>query len=185
VFRPGVESQYDQKWRKLKMRTVITRTFFIFLVMLCVSCTKKNPTSSSSEENDLITTITQSLTDITINDIVRFECVTTTNSLNHFHWMFLQGNTVYEEGIVATASGTNRFDQGEWVRWNPPQSGTWIIEVLAYSDQADHPTEGGAGGYTVFYEYQGYGRTIHCFRHSEKGTLWDEESLAIEVSDAQ
>lgn len=167
------------------MKKVITGTFFIFLVMLFVSCDKKNSTSPSSEENDLITTITINITDITINDIVRFECVTTTNSLNHFHWMFLQGNTVYDEGIVATASGTNGFDQGEWIRWNPPQSGTWTIEVVAYSDEADHSTEGGAGGYTVFYEYHEYGRTIHCFRHSEQGTLWDEESLTIEVSDAQ
>ncbi|MFB0517206.1 MAG: FISUMP domain-containing protein [Candidatus Neomarinimicrobiota bacterium] len=186
--------------------------FIILFAFISFSCNEKSPTESKDNE-DLdqpsasdtvnISGITCDKTTVTVIDTVKLECIANSSGTLHYHWSLKKGNTVYNSKIIDRADTSSSFDFGKWIKWNPPSSGTWTIEVLVYLSSADHYSSTGTGSYDihynydsygrinnihyssgneiwdVYYEYDGYGniKTKHCFNYDEKGELWNIKNI--------
>lgn len=149
--------------------------YWILLIclLLNLSCHKENEADDTNATVS-ITGITSDKTIITVTDTVKLECTATSSGQLYYHWSLMAENTVYDSGIIDKANLTDTFDYGKWIKWRPPVSGTWDIEVLAYLSSGDH-TSAGNGTWYIFYEY-GSGGTLlrkHCFNYAEQGKLWD------------
>jgi len=156
-------------------RLGILISLFTFLFF---SCSLLSPTLKVE-----ISEITCEKSTITVADTVKFECIASSSGKLHYHWSFQKGSTVYTSSIIEKANTSDSFDHGEWVTWNPPSSGTWTIEVLAYLKSGDHSSRG-TGNWDTYYEYDEHGiPKEHCFSHAEKGKRWDKTSITKTVSD--
>jgi hypothetical protein len=150
------------------------------LAAFCLfSCDKKNP-SEPDDSSVNISEITFDKTTLTVQDTVKIECMATASGTLHYKWEMVQGGTVYESGIIDRENQTDTFDWGKWIKWQPPSTGEWEIDVLAYLSSADHSSAGN-GSWHVFYEYGNSGVTQHCFNYNEKGKLWDEITVMKNV----
>jgi len=161
---------------KIKIRFVLLFSLLSATVAI-LNCSKED-----SPESVVISQITCDKSTVTVIDTVKLECVVTSSGTLHYHWSLKKDNTVYESNIIDRENISGSFDFGTWLKWNPPSSGTWTIEVLAYLSSADH-SDYGSGSWENYFEYDIYGNLVrlHCFNLAEKGELWDKKNITITV----
>jgi hypothetical protein len=160
---------------------MLNRNYWMLIIFafLLFSCNKDNPNEPSETVN--ISQILFDKTAITVRDTVKLECIDASSDALHYHWILLKGNIAYDSNIIDKANNSSSFDFGKWIKWQPPSSGTWTIEVLAYLSSADHNSSG-TGKWKIYYEYDSYGIKVqHCFNYAEQGKLWDIKSISMSV----
>jgi hypothetical protein len=157
--------------------------FTLFFCFLSVTLTILNCRKEDTPESVIISELKCDKSAVTVIDTVNLECTAASSGTLHYHWILRKDNTVYESNIIDKENTSDSFDFGKWIKWNPPNSGTWTIEVLAYLSSADH-LEYGSGNWENYYEYDVYGNLtrLHCFNLAEKGELWDKKNITTGVA---
>jgi len=158
----------------------------VLSVLTLMSCKKNATESDDSDSNNTvpveITRVTMDRVSVSLGETVRLTCETEYPDGLNYHWDLALGSTSDDSGIIEKANASGTFNQGRWIRWSPAIPGEWIATVIAYVPAADHSSQGN-GTWSVYYEYSGNQMVRrHCFNHAEKGRLWDQKEVPVQVA---